>query len=368
MAHRRPPGPFTPTGLRLVVACSASSFPPPPCRPPPPLRAFLCTRTVISSLVQARFSFPEETLFRFSVPPSLRLCSSEMVGWQRHLQSLVGHLRSRTLGTSTRLDAYHSFTYSSSSDSVSVLSRATVTRFDQLGSWQRLWRLSPSSSSSFLPGSSCQYQHFNWISTSRKLLADSSESTPVSSPLTPALITSSGTTEGQKAVSKLSKVQAVLKGIKQSPKKVNLVATLVRGMRVEDALLQLQVTVKRAAKTVYQVIHSARANATHNHGLDADRLLVAEAFVGKGLYKKRANFHGKGRCGLKVRPVCRLTVVVREITPEEEAEIARLRVHNFKKLTKRERRLVPHTLIETTPIWNRKSKCHNIRESDTVLA
>lgn len=42
----------------------------------------------------------------------------------------------------------------------------------------------------------------------------------------------------------------------QSPKKVNLVAALVRGMRVEDALLQLQVTVKRAAKTVYQVIQA----------------------------------------------------------------------------------------------------------------
>lgn len=95
---------------------------------------------------------------------------------------------------------------------------------------------------------------------------------------------------------------------------------------------------------------------------------AAEAFVGKGLYKKRANFHGKGRCGLKVRPMCRLTVVVREITPDEEAEIARLRVHNFKKLTKRERRLVPHKLIETTPIWNRKSKPQNIRVSDAVPA
>ena len=58
---------------------------------------------------------------------------------------------------------------------------------------------------------------------------------------------------------------------------MNLVAALVRGMRVEDALLQLQVTVKRAAKTVYQVIHSARANAVHNHGLDADRLLVGKS-------------------------------------------------------------------------------------------
>ncbi|KAK2979278.1 hypothetical protein RJ640_029213, partial [Escallonia rubra] len=194
------------------------------------------------------------------------------------------------------------------------------------------------------------------FTSSRKLLADSSDATPIPSPLTPVLALGSGQSEAQKAASKPAKVQAVLKGIKQSPKKVNLVAALVRGMRVEDALLQLQVTVKRAAKTVYQVIHSARANATHNYGLNPDRLLVAEAFLGKGYFKKRVAYHSKGRHGIKVRPECRLTVVVREITPEEEAEIARLRVSNFLKLTKRERRLVPHKLIETTPIWNRKGK------------
>ncbi|GFZ09257.1 ribosomal protein L22p/L17e family protein [Actinidia rufa] len=55
-------------------------------------------------------------------------------------------------------------------------------------------------------------------------------------------------------------------------------------------------------------------------------------------------------------PECRLTVVVREITPEEEAEIAKLKVSNFRKLIKWESRLVPHKLIETTPIWNRKGK------------
>ncbi|PIA55312.1 hypothetical protein AQUCO_00800205v1 [Aquilegia coerulea] len=125
-------------------------------------------------------------------------------------------------------------------------------------------------------------------------------------------------------------------------------------MRVEDALLQLQVTVKRASKTVYQVIHSARANATHNHGLDPDRLLVAEAFVGIGCFLKRVSYHSKGRHGIKERPECRLTVVIREMTPEEEAEVARLRVSNFRKLSKRERRLVPHQLIETTPVWNRR--------------
>ncbi|KAK7373979.1 hypothetical protein VNO80_07402 [Phaseolus coccineus] len=196
------------------------------------------------------------------------------------------------------------------------------------------------------------------ISSTTPLLANSSEETPVLSPLVPvsSLGSSKGEDQKQKAVTKPEKVQAILKGIKQSPKKVNLVAALVRGMLVKDALLQLELTIKRAAKTVYQVIHSARANASHNHGLDPERLLVAEAFVGKGYFKKRIAFHAKGRAGLIMRPECRLTIVVREITAEEEADIARLRVHNFKKLTKRERRLVPHQLIETTPVWGRKSK------------
>lgn len=88
-------------------------------------------------------------------------------------------------------------------------------------------------------------------------------------------------------------------------------------------------------------------------------IFAAEAFVGKGFFKKRVSYHAKGKCGIKVRPECRLTVVVRETTPEEEAEIARLKVHNFRKLTKREKRLVPHKLIETTSIWNRKGKGSN---------
>ncbi|KAJ4872778.1 Ribosomal protein L22p/L17e family protein [Raphanus sativus] len=156
-------------------------------------------------------------------------------------------------------------------------------------------------------------------------------------------------------------------GEEPSPKKVNLVAALVRGMRVEDALMQLQVTVKRASHTVYRVIHAARANASHNHGLDPDRLIIAEAFVGKGLFKKRISIHGKGKSGVMIRPECRLTVVVRETTPEEEAEIAKLKVHNCKKkLSKRERRLVPFKLIETTSIWNRRGTKANHRSSELV--
>ncbi|KAI4347335.1 hypothetical protein L6164_008153 [Bauhinia variegata] len=262
-----------------------------------------------------------------------------MVQWQRHILPILRHIGRRVDHAN---DAAPSLLISRLGSSFSH------------GQLQRTWRTP-------LPSISRPFYHYfqqQGISSSTKLLANSSEETPVSSPLTPLSLLGTGKSEDQtqKQVTKPSKVQAVLKGIKQSPKKINLVAALVRGMLVEDALLQLQLTVKRASKTVYQVVHSARANASHNHGLDPERLIVAEAFVGKGFYRKRVNMHSKGRHGIKVRPECRLTVVVREITPEEEAEIARLKVHNFRKLTKRETRLVPHQLIETTPIWGRKNK------------
>ncbi|CAA7404134.1 unnamed protein product [Spirodela intermedia] len=221
---------------------------------------------------------------------------------------------------------------------------------------QSLWSLR--ASSGFSPSLLHRYLQNSGIFYSKSLLAKAdADLTPISSPLMPSLGpgSSAGKTQAT-AVSKPSKVQAIKKGIRQSPKKVNLVAQLIRGMRVEDALLQLQVTVKRAAKTVYQVVHSARANAAHNHGLDPERLIVAEAFVGKGVFLKRVSYHSKGRSGIMVRPHCRLTVVVRELTPEEEAKIAKLRVSNFKKLSKRERQLVPHQLIETAPRWNRKPR------------
>ncbi|XP_057445581.1 uncharacterized protein LOC130737752 [Lotus japonicus] len=262
-----------------------------------------------------------------------------MVQWQRHIFPILRHIHK---GVD---HVYHS----APKLSISHLSSS----FPQ-GQFQGAWTTTSPSISR--PMYHC-FQH-QGISSSTWLLANSPEETPVSSPLAPLSLlgSSKGEDQNQKAVSKPENVQAVLKGIKQSPKKVNLVAALVRGMLVKDALLQLQLTVKRAAKTVYQVIHSARANASHNHGLDSDRLIIAEAYVGKGFYKKRISIHGKCRHGIMHRPECRLTVVVREITPEEEAKIARLKVHNFKKLSKRERRLVPHKLIETTPVWGRKNK------------
>ncbi|KAH1090393.1 hypothetical protein J1N35_017650 [Gossypium stocksii] len=247
---------------------------------------------------------------------------------ERHLQCALRRIR-------RRLEHNYSQSSNYSSTSTSRLSSSLLP--SELPGIQRLWKPPSASISSPL------YQYFQQlgISTSRKLLAGSSEETPISSPLTPDLAIDSGKTEEKKVVANRTKVQAVLKKIKQSPKKVYLVAALIRGMRDEDALLQLQVTVKRAAKTV---IHSARANATHNHELDPDRVLVGNV-----------SEKSVGRSGIKERLEYRLTVVVRVMTAEEEAEMARLRVSKFRKLTKRERRLVPHKLIETTPIWNHKA-------------
>ncbi|KAK8453127.1 hypothetical protein SEVIR_5G234510v4 [Setaria viridis] len=181
------------------------------------------------------------------------------------------------------------------------------------------------------------------IHLSHELLADDAM-VPISSPLTPQLGDGEEIDKKGDVVKRL-KVQAIKK-ISNSPKKVNLVAKLIRGMCVEDALLQLQVT----------VIHSARANAAHNHGLDPDKLIVDKAFVEKGFYLKRLSYHAKGSCGVMVRPRCRLTVVVREATAEEEGKIAKLRVSNYKKLTRKERQLMPHRLIEVSPRWARKRK------------
>ncbi|XP_074562632.1 uncharacterized protein LOC141819183 [Curcuma longa] len=258
-----------------------------------------------------------------------------MAGWQHCLRSVFRQV--------TTMAEQNCRTYSTGYSS--------CTKIHSPGQFAHPWRVSDFSSAK-VGRPLYQYLQHLQISSTRSLLAEA-DAVPISSPL---LIGDSLKTKKKDGLSKPLTVQAIKKKIRQSPKKVNLVAKLVRGMRVEDALLQLQLIVKRAAKTVYQVIHSARANATHNHGLDPDRLLVAEAFVGKGVYFKQVSYHAKGRSGIMERPQCRLTVVVRETTPEEEAKIAKLRVSNFKKLTRQERQLMPHKLIETTPKWSRRRK------------
>ena len=113
------------------------------------------------------------------------------------------------------------------------------------------------------------------------------------------------------------KVRAEAKYIRQSPYKVRRVLDLVRGLPVEEARNVLAFTDRRAADTVRKVLDSAVANAEHNHALDADELVVVEAYANEGPTLKRWRPRARGRVARIHKPFAQLTVVVRE--QEEEA-------------------------------------------------
>ncbi|WP_260482423.1 50S ribosomal protein L22 [Sphingomicrobium flavum] len=104
--------------------------------------------------------------------------------------------------------------------------------------------------------------------------------------------------------------------VRGSAQKLNLVAGLIRGRKVEDALNVLKFSKKGMAEDVYKVLASAIANAENNHNLDVDSLVVAEASVGKSLTMKRFATRARGRSTRIVKPFSRIRVVVRE---QEEA-------------------------------------------------
>jgi len=98
-----------------------------------------------------------------------------------------------------------------------------------------------------------------------------------------------------------------------SPQKLNLVAQLIRGKKVEKALAELEFSRKRIAIDVKKVLESAIANAENNHDLDIDSLVVDQAFVGKNLVMKRWKARARGRVGRIQKPFSELTIVVKEV-------------------------------------------------------
>lgn len=104
--------------------------------------------------------------------------------------------------------------------------------------------------------------------------------------------------------------------LRTSPRKLNLVADVIRGMKVDQALVQLQFSKKRVANEVLVALQSAIANAENNHNLDIDRLVVSEVRVGKALVMKRFTARARGRGARILKPFSRLEIIVRE--SEEE--------------------------------------------------
>ena len=112
---------------------------------------------------------------------------------------------------------------------------------------------------------------------------------------------------------------AVGTSIRGSAQKLNLVATLIRGRKVEDAMNILAFSKKAMAVDVRKVLASAIANAENNHNLDVDALVVAEAYVGKSIVMKRFHARGRGRASRVEKPFSHLTIVVREVEEKGEA-------------------------------------------------
>ena len=110
-----------------------------------------------------------------------------------------------------------------------------------------------------------------------------------------------------------NEAMAISRMLRTSPQKLNLVAGLIRGKKVEQALTDLTFSKKRVSQDVKKCLQSAIANAENNHNLDVDELVVAEAYVGKNLIMKRGRPRARGRFGKIIKPFSEITIKVRQV-------------------------------------------------------
>ena len=116
-----------------------------------------------------------------------------------------------------------------------------------------------------------------------------------------------------------NEAKAVVNMLRVSPQKLNLLAQLIRGKKVDRALADLEFSRKRIAHEVKKALESAIANAENNHSLDVDDLIVAQAFVGKALVMKRFHARARGRSSRIEKPFSNLTIIVREVEAQANA-------------------------------------------------
>ena len=110
-----------------------------------------------------------------------------------------------------------------------------------------------------------------------------------------------------------TEAKCVARMLRVSPQKLNLLAQLIRGKKVETALADLEFSRKRISVEVKKALESAIANAENNHELDVDDLIVSEAYVGKAMVMKRFSPRARGRAGRIEKPFSNLTIIVREV-------------------------------------------------------
>ena len=114
-----------------------------------------------------------------------------------------------------------------------------------------------------------------------------------------------------------NEAKVVLKNLRISPQKLNLVLGMIRNQKADVAVSKLQFSKKRISKDVEKALKSVISNAENNHSLDIDKLYVKEAYVGKGIVMKRFHARARGRGARILKPFSNLTIILSEETEEK---------------------------------------------------
>jgi large subunit ribosomal protein L22 len=114
-------------------------------------------------------------------------------------------------------------------------------------------------------------------------------------------------------MSEIQSTRAIAKYIRMSPHKVRRVLDQIRGRSYQEALMMLEFMPYRACGPIWQVLHSAAANAQNNFGLDKKNLVVDIAYANEGPKLKRIRPRAQGRAYKILKPTCHITIVVKAI-------------------------------------------------------
>ena len=114
-----------------------------------------------------------------------------------------------------------------------------------------------------------------------------------------------------------NEAKVILKNLRISPQKLNLVLEIIRRQKADVDISKLQFSKKRISKDVEKALKSVISNAENNHSLDIDKLYVKEAFVGKGIVMKRFHARARGRGARILKPFSHLTIILSEETEEK---------------------------------------------------
>jgi large subunit ribosomal protein L22 len=115
----------------------------------------------------------------------------------------------------------------------------------------------------------------------------------------------------------LTEAQCIVSNLRVSPRKLNLVAAMIRNMPAQRAVHTLTFSKRRIAQQVKKALESAISNAENNHQLDVDRLVVSRAEVGRSIVMRRFHARGRGRAARVEKWFSHLKIVVAERSQEE---------------------------------------------------